>query len=80
MFAEVSVMAATPERIELENCRRSSTEVGLCKEAELHEISEETLNQFNLNEEQTQEVRSETTASTFDLRRPFTCFLKVVSN
>ncbi|XP_035003966.2 protein-methionine sulfoxide oxidase mical3b isoform X1 [Hippoglossus stenolepis] len=57
--SEVSVMAATPERIELENCRRSSTEVGLCEEAELHEISEETLNQFNLNVEQKQEVSSE---------------------
>ena len=67
VFAEFSVMAATPERIELENCRRSSTEAGLCEEAELHEISEETLNQFNLNVEQKQEERSETMASTFDL-------------
>ncbi|XP_053271329.1 protein-methionine sulfoxide oxidase mical3a [Pleuronectes platessa] len=57
--SSVSVMAATPERIELENCRRSSTEAGLCEEAELHEISEETLNQFNLNLEQKQEVSSE---------------------
>nr|XP_019961726.1 PREDICTED: protein-methionine sulfoxide oxidase mical3a-like [Paralichthys olivaceus] len=56
--SEVSVMVVTPERIKLENCRQSSTEAGLCEEAELHEISEETLNQFNLNQEQKQEVSS----------------------
>ncbi len=52
VFAVVSVMLATPERIELENYRRSSTKV----EAELleepeepEEVSEEMLNQFNLS-------------------------------
>ncbi|XP_049892841.1 F-actin-monooxygenase MICAL3-like [Epinephelus moara] len=49
----VSVMAATPERIELENYRRSSTkvEVELLEEPEEEpeEVSEETLNRFNLS-------------------------------
>ncbi|CAL9682610.1 unnamed protein product [Knipowitschia caucasica] len=42
---------ATPERIGLENCRRCSTnvETNLLDEAEeTHEVSEETLNDFNL--------------------------------
>ncbi|KAM6895662.1 protein-methionine sulfoxide oxidase mical3b [Xenentodon cancila] len=44
-----SVMAATPERIELENCRRSS-EAELQEEPE--EVSEEILNRYNLSEDQ----------------------------
>ena len=42
VFAAASVMAATPERIELENYRRSS-------KPELQEVSEEVLTRFNLN-------------------------------
>uniref|UniRef100_UPI0037E998BA protein-methionine sulfoxide oxidase mical3b-like n=1 Tax=Semicossyphus pulcher TaxID=241346 RepID=UPI0037E998BA len=47
----VSVKTATPERIELENYRRSSTkEAGLLEEGEdPEEVSEETLNRFNLD-------------------------------
>ncbi|XP_050933689.1 LOW QUALITY PROTEIN: protein-methionine sulfoxide oxidase mical3b-like [Lates calcarifer] len=58
----VSVMAATPERIELENCRQSSTKVEteLQEEAEEpEEVSEETLNQFNLNLDQKHNHSSE---------------------
>ncbi|GAA6235065.1 protein-methionine sulfoxide oxidase mical3a-like [Lates japonicus] len=56
----VSVMAATPERIKLENCRRSSrVEAELQEEAEEpEEVSEETLNQFNLNLDQKYNHRS----------------------
>ncbi|XP_070848130.1 protein-methionine sulfoxide oxidase mical3b-like isoform X2 [Chaetodon trifascialis] len=48
----VSMMAATPERIELENYRRSSTKVEtelLEEPEEPEEVSEETLNRFNLS-------------------------------
>ncbi|XP_044042460.1 protein-methionine sulfoxide oxidase mical3a-like [Siniperca chuatsi] len=48
----VSVMVATPERIELENYRRSSTKVEaelLEEREEPEEVSEETLNRFNLS-------------------------------
>ncbi|KAL7370494.1 hypothetical protein ABVT39_002338 [Epinephelus coioides] len=45
----VSVMAATPERIELENYRRSSTKVEAELLEEPEEVSEETLNRFNLS-------------------------------
>lgn len=46
VLAAASMMVATPERIELEICRRSS-EVELQEEPE--EVSEEVLNLFNLN-------------------------------
>ncbi len=52
VFAVVSVMVVTPERIELENYRRSSTKVGaeLQEEPEEpEEVSEETLTRFNLS-------------------------------
>lgn len=52
VFAAISVMTATPERIELENYRHSSTQV------ELEEVSEETLNQFNLSPDRKQSHRS----------------------
>ncbi|XP_036977302.1 protein-methionine sulfoxide oxidase mical3a-like isoform X1 [Acanthopagrus latus] len=51
----ISVMVATPERIELQNRRRSSTKVEakLLEEpeelGELEEVSEETLHRFNLS-------------------------------
>ncbi|XP_070784724.1 protein-methionine sulfoxide oxidase mical3b-like [Enoplosus armatus] len=48
----VSVMVATPERIELENYRRSSMKVEtelLEEPEELEEVSEEMLNRFNLS-------------------------------
>ena len=55
VFAVISVMVATPERIELQNRRRSSTKVEakLLEEpeelGELEEVSEETLHRFNLS-------------------------------
>nr|XP_046235659.1 protein-methionine sulfoxide oxidase mical3b isoform X2 [Scatophagus argus] len=45
----ISVTVAMPERIELENCRRSSTNVETELLEEPEEVSEETLNRFNLN-------------------------------
>ncbi|KAI3366581.1 hypothetical protein L3Q82_009195, partial [Scortum barcoo] len=45
----VSMMAATPERIELENCRHSSTKVETETLEEAEEVSEEVLNRFNLS-------------------------------
>ncbi|XP_054481007.1 protein-methionine sulfoxide oxidase mical3a-like [Anoplopoma fimbria] len=60
----VSVMMATPERIELENYRRSSTamEAELLEEPEEpeepEEVSEETLNHFNLSRDQRVHHRS----------------------
>ncbi|XP_040886580.1 protein-methionine sulfoxide oxidase mical3a-like [Toxotes jaculatrix] len=44
-----SVMAATPERIELENYRRSSTKAEMELQEEPEEVSEETLTRFNLS-------------------------------
>nr|XP_043878194.1 protein-methionine sulfoxide oxidase mical3b isoform X1 [Solea senegalensis] len=59
----VSVMAATPERIELENCRRSSTRLEAELLEELEEVSEEMLNQFNLSLDQKHESRSRSRSS-----------------
>ncbi|XP_040009232.1 protein-methionine sulfoxide oxidase mical3b-like [Xiphias gladius] len=54
----ISVMAATPERIELENYRRSSTKVETEVQEEPEGVSEETLNRFNLSLDQTHDHRS----------------------
>ncbi|XP_056223929.1 protein-methionine sulfoxide oxidase mical3b isoform X2 [Seriola aureovittata] len=54
----VSVMAAMPERVELENYRRSSTKAEKELEEEPKEVSEETLNWFNLGVEQKHNRRS----------------------
>lgn len=61
VFAAVSVMAATPERIELENYRRSSTKVETELLEEPEEVSEETLNRFNLSLDDELHHRSEST-------------------
>ncbi|XP_037316029.2 protein-methionine sulfoxide oxidase mical3a-like [Pungitius pungitius] len=57
----VSVMVATSERIELENYRRSSTKVEteqLEDLQEFEEVSEETLNRFNLSMDEKDQHRS----------------------
>ncbi|XP_055367841.1 protein-methionine sulfoxide oxidase mical3a-like isoform X2 [Betta splendens] len=54
----VSMMTARPERIELENYRRSSTQVSTDLQEEPEEVSEEVLNRFNLSPDQNHSHRS----------------------
>ncbi|XP_037615799.1 protein-methionine sulfoxide oxidase mical3b isoform X3 [Sebastes umbrosus] len=54
----VTTAVATPERIELENYRRSSTKMEAELQEEPEEVSEETLNRFNMSLDQNVHHRS----------------------